>query len=163
MAEGRSMKATTTKTKTKVLSWTTPYNVYDLKSRRRYKTSCNSTKTTAFEEAKDGSSDLEALSCCSSNSTCSQIVQDLEVESEGETSSKFVYISKLISEIGTTMTTTKPGVEIKYMIMPSEFEIEEFFSSTEKDLHKCFSDKYNFDVVKDVPLEGRYEWVEIKP
>ncbi|GAB2279669.1 hypothetical protein Dimus_014313 [Dionaea muscipula] len=47
--------------------------------------------------------------------------------------------------------------------MPSDFEIEEFFAAAEKDLQKRFIDKYNFDIVKDVPLEGRYQWVPLKP
>ncbi|GMH06415.1 hypothetical protein Nepgr_008255 [Nepenthes gracilis] len=47
--------------------------------------------------------------------------------------------------------------------IPLEFEIEEFFAAAEKNLHKRFTEKYNFDVVKDVPLDGRYEWVPVKP
>lgn len=43
--------------------------------------------------------------------------------------------------------------------MPSESEIEDFFSAAEKDLQKRFSKKYNFDTIKGVPLEGRYEWI----
>ncbi|KAL5982430.1 hypothetical protein ACLOJK_016501 [Asimina triloba] len=42
--------------------------------------------------------------------------------------------------------------------MPSEEEIEEFFAAAEKDENKRFAEKYNFDVAKEVPLEGRYEW-----
>ncbi|KAL3640278.1 hypothetical protein CASFOL_015246 [Castilleja foliolosa] len=47
-------------------------------------------------------------------------------------------------------------------IMPSEAELEDFFATAEKNLQKKFIDKYNFDIVKDQPLEGRYEWVQIK-
>ncbi|KAL9261167.1 Cyclin-dependent kinase inhibitor 3-like protein [Drosera capensis] len=47
--------------------------------------------------------------------------------------------------------------------MPSDLEIEEFFAEAEKDLQKRFIDKYNFDIVRDVPLEGRYQWVPVKP
>lgn len=54
----------------------------------------------------------------------------------------------------------KSTVQIK---MPSDSEIEDFFTAAEKDLQKRFTDKYNFDIVKDVPLEGRYEWVPINP
>lgn len=46
--------------------------------------------------------------------------------------------------------------------MPSEEDLEEFFSSAEKKLQKRFIDKYNYDVVKDEPLEGRFEWVQIQ-
>ncbi|KAK2967559.1 hypothetical protein RJ640_030430 [Escallonia rubra] len=46
---------------------------------------------------------------------------------------------------------------------PSEAELEEFFSTAEKDLQKKFTEKYNYDIAKDVPLQGRYEWVRVKP
>ncbi|GAB4846995.1 hypothetical protein Ancab_026007 [Ancistrocladus abbreviatus] len=47
--------------------------------------------------------------------------------------------------------------------MPPNSEIEEFFTAAEKDIQKRFIEKYNFDIVKDMPLEGRYEWVPVKP
>ncbi|KAK4426364.1 Cyclin-dependent kinase inhibitor 7 [Sesamum alatum] len=47
-------------------------------------------------------------------------------------------------------------------IMPSEAELEEFFVAAEKNLQQQFIDKYNYDIVKDLPLEGRYEWVQIQ-
>ncbi|KAK6128681.1 hypothetical protein DH2020_037569 [Rehmannia glutinosa] len=46
--------------------------------------------------------------------------------------------------------------------MPSDAELEEFFAAAEKDLQKQFIDKYNYDIVKDQPLEGRYEWVKVQ-
>ncbi|CAH9146028.1 unnamed protein product [Cuscuta epithymum] len=45
--------------------------------------------------------------------------------------------------------------------MPSAAEIEEFFAVTEKYEQKRFLEKYNYDVVKDAPLEGRYQWVRL--
>lgn len=47
--------------------------------------------------------------------------------------------------------------------MPSAAEIEEFFAVAEKRQQKQFAEKYNYDIVKDVPLEGRYEWERLKP
>ncbi|CAN1192389.1 Cyclin-dependent kinase inhibitor 7 [Linum perenne] len=46
--------------------------------------------------------------------------------------------------------------------MPSHDEIEDFFVTVEKEQQKRFKEKYNFDVVKDMPLEGRYQWVRLK-
>ncbi|KAK1264146.1 Cyclin-dependent kinase inhibitor 6 [Acorus gramineus] len=46
--------------------------------------------------------------------------------------------------------------------MPSEAEIEEFLSAAEKAETKRFAEKYNYDVVKDAPLDGRYEWIRLK-
>lgn len=47
--------------------------------------------------------------------------------------------------------------------MPSGDELDEFFAAAEKNLQKKFIDKYNFDIAKDKPLDGRYEWVHIQP
>ncbi|XP_055814785.1 cyclin-dependent kinase inhibitor 7-like isoform X2 [Solanum dulcamara] len=47
--------------------------------------------------------------------------------------------------------------------VPPEAEIEEFFSAAEKREQKRFAEKYNYDIVKDAPLEGRYQWVSLKP
>lgn len=46
--------------------------------------------------------------------------------------------------------------------MPSELEIEAFFSEAEKAEKKRFAEKYNFDVETETPSEGRYEWVRVK-
>ncbi|KAK9112808.1 hypothetical protein Scep_020327 [Stephania cephalantha] len=46
---------------------------------------------------------------------------------------------------------------------PSEAELDEFFTAAESAEKKRFTEKYNFDVAKDVPLKGRYEWVRLKP
>ncbi|KAI7728293.1 hypothetical protein M8C21_017983 [Ambrosia artemisiifolia] len=46
--------------------------------------------------------------------------------------------------------------------LPAADEIEEFFASAEKELQKRFKDKYNYDTVNDTPLEGRFEWIELK-
>ncbi|KAK9670399.1 hypothetical protein RND81_13G199400 [Saponaria officinalis] len=220
----------------KMAAATTPYHVYDLRSRRRSRRRRRNIavsspasyriETTTFEDANNctsssvgsgevivcsGGLELEfppSSSCFSSNvvtaSFCSNdllnkcvsitsgIEPDLEVESGGEASSKFVECNKQISfnslsphiismdisenssafetkkleqseTKGLDYASVKSTVEIKPIMTPSEYEIEEFFSSAEKQLQKRFSDKYNFDIVKDVPLEGRYEWCQIKP
>ncbi|KAH7566562.1 hypothetical protein ACOSP7_023120 [Xanthoceras sorbifolium] len=47
--------------------------------------------------------------------------------------------------------------------MPTEIEIEQFFAKAEKQLQKEFAEKYNYDIVKDEPIEGRYEWIQLNP
>ncbi|XP_023005086.1 cyclin-dependent kinase inhibitor 3-like [Cucurbita maxima] len=47
-------------------------------------------------------------------------------------------------------------------ITPAQ-EIEEFFASAEHQQRRSFIDKYNYDIVNDKPLDGRYEWVELVP
>lgn len=54
----------------------------------------------------------------------------------------------------------KPSAAAK---TPSAAELEEFFSEAEKYEKKRFADKYNYDIVKDAPMEGRYQWVRLKP
>ncbi|KAK3024509.1 hypothetical protein RJ639_043701 [Escallonia herrerae] len=76
-----------------------------------------------------------------------------------------------IMESSLTTTTTKkkkalpasPRQKPSGSKMPSTTEIEDFFSAAEKYEQKRFADKYNYDVAKDVPLEGRYQWVRLKP
>ncbi|KAI8015929.1 Cyclin-dependent kinase inhibitor 7 [Camellia lanceoleosa] len=80
------------------------------------------------------------------------------------------------SELSTDMgelessTVTKPSsaaslLHRKHPLakMPSAAEIEEFFSTAEKLEQKLFADKYNYDIKKDLPKEGRYQWVRLKP
>ncbi|XP_017981546.1 PREDICTED: cyclin-dependent kinase inhibitor 7 isoform X1 [Theobroma cacao] len=129
------------------------------------------------------------VSCCSSNigSSEKRIIElpDLEDESiEVETSPYFS--SRESSSMNSSRRETTPSSELRAepedqdsMSKPSEVnsrrrstvekinpikaEIEEFFASAEKDLQKHFTEKYNFDFVKEEPLEGRYEWVRLKP
>ncbi|KFK39800.1 hypothetical protein AALP_AA3G289700 [Arabis alpina] len=42
-------------------------------------------------------------------------------------------------------------------------EIEEFFEYAEHKQQRHFTEKYNFDIVADIPLPGRYEWVKVLP
>ncbi|CAL9168362.1 unnamed protein product [Musa hybrid cultivar] len=44
---------------------------------------------------------------------------------------------------------------------PTQAEIEEFFAAAEREQAQQFADKYNYDVVHDVPFDGRFEWVRI--
>ncbi|XP_019188187.1 PREDICTED: cyclin-dependent kinase inhibitor 3-like [Ipomoea nil] len=45
--------------------------------------------------------------------------------------------------------------------MPSAEEIDEFFAYAEQQQQRLFIEKYNFDIVNDLPLPGRYEWVRV--
>ncbi|KAF3435386.1 hypothetical protein FNV43_RR22475 [Rhamnella rubrinervis] len=42
-------------------------------------------------------------------------------------------------------------------------ELEEFLANAERSEERQFTEKYNFDFVNDVPLEGRYEWFPLTP
>ncbi|KAG6400981.1 hypothetical protein SASPL_137826 [Salvia splendens] len=43
--------------------------------------------------------------------------------------------------------------------IPTPREMDEFFSHAEQPHDRLFIEKYNFDIVNDLPLPGRYEWV----
>ncbi|XWS76102.1 hypothetical protein CRYUN_Cryun01aG0148200 [Craigia yunnanensis] len=42
-------------------------------------------------------------------------------------------------------------------------EMEEFFACAEQQQQRQFIEKYNFDIGNDLPLPGRYEWVQVIP
>ncbi|XP_010068474.2 cyclin-dependent kinase inhibitor 7 isoform X2 [Eucalyptus grandis] len=46
---------------------------------------------------------------------------------------------------------------------PSRGELESFFSAAEECERQRFAEKYNYDVAMDAPLDGRYEWIRLKP
>ncbi|KAI4330292.1 hypothetical protein MLD38_028592 [Melastoma candidum] len=47
--------------------------------------------------------------------------------------------------------------------MPTQVEIDDFFSAAETNTSLRFKEKYNFDFDKGEPLEGRYEWRPLIP
>ncbi|KAJ9670770.1 hypothetical protein PVL29_026976 [Vitis rotundifolia] len=143
----------------------------------------NSGRVVAEEDqCSSPSSDHVSASCCSSNGSSELVKErlkfaDLEEESvEIEASAYSDYrerrettpSSELRAESDDLESTARPS-EANYHHrstvekMPSESELEEFFAAAEKDVQKRFSEKYNYDIVKDVPMEGRYEWVRLKP
>ncbi|CAD5171800.1 unnamed protein product [Musa acuminata subsp. malaccensis] len=76
--------------------------------------------------------------------------------------------SETIVSLGSTTWPTKSTASIKLQAsvascIPTAFELEEFFSGPEQLQQRSFMEKYNFDVVKDQPLPGRYEWVKLDP
>ncbi|XP_050204304.1 cyclin-dependent kinase inhibitor 3-like [Mercurialis annua] len=47
--------------------------------------------------------------------------------------------------------------------IPTAHEMDEFFACAEQRHQNLFIEKYNFDVVNEMPLTGRYEWVQVIP
>ncbi|XAR72889.1 hypothetical protein NMG60_11019676 [Bertholletia excelsa] len=139
------------------------------------------------ESPEKPSSPASLVSRCSSNelakfSRGGQRSVDQEVESNAEnfeaeistlTSSRFRETTPStdpyadLDEMQSMTTVKPPAVSLPWKApeakKPSAAEIEEFFSVAEKYEQKLFSEKYNYDVVKDVPLEGRYQWVRLRP
>ncbi|KAK3133533.1 hypothetical protein QOZ80_6AG0537710 [Eleusine coracana subsp. coracana] len=48
---------------------------------------------------------------------------------------------------------------------PPKGEVEAFLAAAERESSHAlrFATKYNYDVVKDAPMDGRYEWVRVRP
>ncbi|OAY34752.1 cyclin-dependent kinase inhibitor 3 [Manihot esculenta] len=74
--------------------------------------------------------------------------------------------------IGTPGSTTRQGSStttnrrVRNVIQrnnPTTEDMEEFFACAEQKQQRLFIEKYNFDVVNDLPLPGRYEWVQVIP
>ncbi|GAA0185467.1 hypothetical protein LIER_32755 [Lithospermum erythrorhizon] len=132
--------------------------------------------STTFSTEPDNSDDPSSSSCCSSHVSSESSKEKLitkalqEVCSGGDEmarSATFIIqqtenketkpVSKLES------TTMPPSLVNSLARKPSDDELQEFFSTAERKLHKQFSKKYNFDFNKEEPLEGRYQWVQVKP
>ncbi|XP_076954797.1 uncharacterized protein LOC143629395 isoform X2 [Bidens hawaiensis] len=62
-----------------------------------------------------------------------------------------------------SMLKPNPPSHDKQLNNPTAEEIEAFFAVMESKEHKRFADKYNYDIVNDVPMDGRYQWVLLKP
>lgn len=76
----------------------------------------------------------------------------------------FIRNSDTIATPGSTTrrTTTRGGNDLR-KFFPTTEEIEEFFACAEQQAQQKFIEKYNFDIVNDVPLPGRYEWEQVVP
>lgn len=120
-------------------------------------------------------------SCCSSTGSMEKLkVSDLGEESvEIETvaryklnGSKSILSTEFKAELSelekTTVKQSSAMINSRRTVLPAEkmppaAELEEFFAAAQKDLHKRFRDKYNYDIVNDIPLKGRFEWIQLKP
>ncbi|CAL1411999.1 unnamed protein product [Linum trigynum] len=72
--------------------------------------------------------------------------------------------------VGTPGSTTRQGASMgtssrvgndTLRNFPTVQEMDDFFAGQEELQQRLFTDKYNFDVVNDIPLPGRYEWVQV--
>ncbi|EFH38667.1 predicted protein [Arabidopsis lyrata subsp. lyrata] len=58
---------------------------------------------------------------------------------------------------------TKEYTRDQDSVIPTTSELEEFFAYAEQQQQRLFMEKYNFDIVNEIPLSGRYEWVQVNP
>ncbi|KAF3776994.1 Cyclin-dependent kinase inhibitor 3 [Nymphaea thermarum] len=102
-----------------------------------------------------------SLNSCSSSSCLFSVREttppsDLRAESEA-------LESTTISAFNDSANYRRKPSRVAARTTPPASEIEEFFAAFEKEEERRFAEKYNYDVVKDIPLAGRYEWVKVTP
>ncbi|MED6197310.1 hypothetical protein PIB30_055507 [Stylosanthes scabra] len=117
---------------------------------------CCSNGSVGLDKERIELSDLEVESAQVETSTCDcgdETDERREMSHRGRDNSQEVESVETDSRRSSSMAQN----------MPTELEMEEFFTAAEKDIQKRFQEKYNYDIGNDVPLEGRYEWVELKP
>ncbi|CAL5197692.1 unnamed protein product [Lathyrus oleraceus] len=109
-------------------------------------------------------SDEESFPCSCSGNIITKFEESQEVQSPEEVETSTCHDQVIRRREMSLLSDQEEvdSIEKKPQKMPSESELDEFFSAAEKNMQKKFENKYNFDIVKDVPLEGRYDWVELK-
>ncbi|CAJ1939427.1 unnamed protein product [Sphenostylis stenocarpa] len=136
--------------------------------------------TTVSPEASVNSAGTEASgeicsdrSCCSSSHVKELHSVPLDLQTMGfemvDSTNRNFKPSSLLSQFSgdseeSTMFPAKSSAAVsenRKVKAPPEAEIEEFFVMAEKYEQKRFVEKYNFDIVRDMPLEGRYQWVRL--
>ncbi|KAJ4963539.1 hypothetical protein NE237_023478 [Protea cynaroides] len=139
-------------------------------------------QVSSEDRCSSPNSDHILASRCSSNGSTDELVEEssrsVDPEGEGDcfnNDNSTTYSdrrrektpsSEFRAESGDLESTARPAEansrhRSRAKKMPTEAEIEDFFSAAEREQQKLFADKYNFDILKDVPLEGRYEWIRL--
>ncbi|KAF5448671.1 hypothetical protein F2P56_029180 [Juglans regia] len=112
---------------------------------------CSSNESSEVVKDSFRLMDLEAKSFETVDSAC---IDNTKFSRETTPSSELCGESEEIDSLARKPSSAKT---------PPKEEIEEFFAKAEKQEQKRFAEKYNYDIVKDMPLEGRYQWVRLKP
>ncbi|KAK8529885.1 hypothetical protein V6N13_102776 [Hibiscus sabdariffa] len=127
-------------------------------------------------------SGVSSFSRCSSNESCGVVKDslrfvDLEAKSleseiptcininnfSRETTPSLSELSGGSEETESPEKNPPPSPAKQKPKTPSQAEIDEFFSANEKYEQKRFIETYNYDIVKDTPVAGPYQWVRLKP
>ncbi|XP_028780974.1 cyclin-dependent kinase inhibitor 3 isoform X2 [Neltuma alba] len=112
-------------------------------------------------EIAKGTDDEEDVDMCV-ESSFGENVSDVEDKDRSTGDSPPCSLTWDSNTMSTPASTTKQiACEHVPRNIPTAYEMEEFFAFAEKQQHRIFMEKYNFDVVNDVPLPGRYEWVQV--
>ncbi|KAJ7952871.1 Cyclin-dependent kinase inhibitor [Quillaja saponaria] len=118
------------------------------------------------ERCSSPTSDQLQASCCSSNNSSEldeHKIKFVDLEVETSTSScrrgrEMTPSSELRTEISDVKNSTEKPADSHSRRrstaekMPTELELDDFFAAAEKDIQKQFTEKYNYDIVKDVAI-----------
>ncbi|KAG7011200.1 Cyclin-dependent kinase inhibitor 7, partial [Cucurbita argyrosperma subsp. argyrosperma] len=118
------------------------------------------TSTKERSSISPTSDDDASTFACSSNG-CSEIVEESKRETTPSSQFRPTQSGDMESPAGKSEATSSGNRSLSSVKMPAESELEAFFIAAEKNIQKRFTEKYNYDIIEDVPLEGRYEWVRL--
>ncbi|XVE72771.1 hypothetical protein DITRI_Ditri11bG0065500 [Diplodiscus trichospermus] len=111
---------------------------------------CCETEETSFGE---NNLDFELRDRSARESTPCSLIKDSEaITTPGST-----------TRLRSSPSTHRRGWNDVQRSIPTTNEMEEFFACAEQQQQQKFTEKYNFDIVNDLPLPGRYEWVQVIP
>ncbi|KAJ8479998.1 hypothetical protein OPV22_023725 [Ensete ventricosum] len=131
--------------------------------------------SAAAAAASDPGPAAEGISQCSSNGSSEVVGDGKKGEGPGSSTCNFkssrasretTPSSVALGEAGDLESTAararmRSGSRSTAGATTTEAEIEEFFAAAETDQAQRFAEKYNYDVIGDVPLDGRFDWVRI--
>ncbi|XP_019465095.1 PREDICTED: cyclin-dependent kinase inhibitor 3-like isoform X2 [Lupinus angustifolius] len=111
-------------------------------------------------EAEEESVDLSIEGSCGENFLEGEAIDRSTRES---TPCSLIMDSNSITIPGssTRQSTHQINHENVQRIFPTSHEMDEFFVHAERQQQAMFMQKYNFDIVNDVPLKGQYKWVQV--
>ncbi|KAM0948968.1 putative cyclin-dependent kinase inhibitor domain-containing protein [Dioscorea sansibarensis] len=139
-----------------------------LRSRSLVMTQRVASSTVHSDQQAGGVADC--VSRCSSNATSEVVPRrpsemqscDSECNRARRESTPMSELHAVESDGGESTAGRLPARSTSKIIPPAD-EIEAFFAAAEREDQQRFTSKYNFDVVNDTPLSGRYDWVRLKP
>ncbi|XP_074590886.1 uncharacterized protein LOC141846746 [Curcuma longa] len=115
-----------------------------------------------------GSATAEKVASRSSSNASSDVDGEIlessnrnDIDSARRARREATHSSAARPEAGDLESTARMTTTTSARTTPTNAEIEEFFSAAERDQALRFADKYNYDVINDVPLNGRFRWVPI--
>ncbi|XP_020094938.1 cyclin-dependent kinase inhibitor 7-like [Ananas comosus] len=125
-------------------------------------------RSAANPGARRASAELARIPRCSSNASCEAAPEDAASRSSGpeldeEPNSVAFSHDEGIRDSDLESTAGRESKRRSTALTPSEAEIEHFFAAHERAERKRFATKYNYNIITDAPLKGRYEWVRLKP